>query len=297
MNDEIDLRQLRYFLAVAETLHFTRAAKKLGIAQPPLSQQIRKLEQNLGYPLFIRSTRGVRLTPAGKLLATRAQATLDKVRNDMAEVRRIGRGEEGTLTVAFSGSIMFTNLPLAIQDYRRRFPRVELRLRELTTAAQIASLLDRSIDLGFLRDGDPTEGVHIETLLKERFLAVLPQSHPLAAKATLRMKDLATEPFILFARSHGALAWDRTIACCERAGFTPNIVQNAPQFPTVIRLVAAGLGVSLVPACLANLGIPGAVYRDIHSPVRTTVDAGMRLGSACTMTANFLRLARRHLAT
>jgi DNA-binding transcriptional LysR family regulator len=296
MNEEIELRHLRYFLAVADTLHFTRAAKQLGIAQPPLSQQIKKLEHLLGHPLFVRSTRGVRLTPAGALLATRARTILDKVRDDLTQVRRLGRGEEGTLTVGFSGSVMFTNLPAAIQAFRRRYPRVELRLRELVTASQLTALLDRTIDLAFLRDGDPTDGIEVHTLLKERFLAALPESHPLAAKPVLRVKDLAAEGFILFARHRGPLAYDRTIACCERAGFTPNIVQEAPQFPTVIRLVAAGLGVSLVPQCLANLAIPGAVYRDVQSTSRTTVDSGIRLGSTCTMTANFLKLARKHLA-
>jgi len=295
MSEEIELRHLRYFLAVAEALHFTKAAKQLGIAQPPLSQQIKKLEQLLGHPLFVRTTRGVRLTPAGSMLATRARDTLDKVRDDLAQVRRLGRGEEGTLTVGFSGSVMFTNLPLAIQAFRRRYPKVELRLRELVTSAQLAALLDRTIDLAFLRDGDPTEGIEINTLLKERFLAVLPESHSLATRTSLRMKDLGGERFILFARHHGSLAYDRTIDCCERAGFTPNIVQEAPQFPTVVRLVAAGLGVSLVPACLANLAIPGTVYREVQTTARTTVDSGIRAASTCTMTANFLALAQKHL--
>src|SRR5580698_10342931 len=168
INDEIELRHLRYFLAVADTLHFTKAAQRLGIAQPPLSQQIRKLEGLLGHPLFLRTTRGVKLTPAGQLLAERARGTLDKVRDDLSQVRRIGRGEEGTLTVGFSGSVMFTHLPAAIQSFRHRYPKVELRLRELVTSAQIAALLNGQIDLAFLRDGDPTEGVRITPLMKEK---------------------------------------------------------------------------------------------------------------------------------
>ncbi len=163
----------------------------------------------------------------------------------------------------------------------------------MVTAAQVAALLDRTIDLAFMRDGDPTEGIEIGTLLKERFIAVLPESHPLAAKRSLRMQDLAHERFVLFGRHHGLLAYDRTIEACKQAGFTPNIVQEAPQFPTVIRLVAAGVGVSLMPACLANLAIPGSVYRNVQSPVRTTVDSGFRSGSVCTMTANFLRICAR----
>jgi DNA-binding transcriptional LysR family regulator len=244
MNEEIELRHLRYFLAVAETLHFSKAAERLGIAQPPLSRQIRLLEERLGHRLFDRTTRGVKLTLAGQLLAERARSTIEKIQDDLAQVRRLGRGEEGTLTVGFSGSVMFTELPAAIQSYRRRYPKVELRLRELVTSAQISALLDGIIDLAFLRDGDPTEGIRMTTVLEEPYVAVLPDGHPLAAKRSLRVRDLRDEPFIFFARRMGPLAFDRTMACCERAGFRPNIVQEAPQWPTLIRLVSAGMGVA-----------------------------------------------------
>src|SRR5579871_5210640 len=166
MNQEIELRHLRYFLAVADTLHFSKAAERLGIAQPPLSHQIKRLEQMVGHRLFDRTTRGVRLTLAGQLLADRARGTIDKVQDDLAQVRRLGRGEEGTLTVGFSGSVMFTNLPAAIESYRRRYPKVELRLREQVTATQLAALLDGAIDLAFLRDGDPSEGIELTTLFE-----------------------------------------------------------------------------------------------------------------------------------
>ena len=199
-----------------------------------------------------RTTRGVRLTLAGQLLAERARSTLDKVQDDLAQVRRLGRGEEGTLTVGFSGSVMFTELPAAIESYRRRYPKVELRLRELATSAQIGALLDGTLDLAILRDGDATEGIEIATLLKEPYVAVHPAAHGLARKRFLRVGDLRNEPFILFARRMGALAFDRTMACCERNGFRPRIVQDAPQWPTLVRLVAAGLGVSLAPACVSN---------------------------------------------
>src|SRR5271163_1382589 len=141
MNDEIELRHLRYFLTVAETLHFSKAAQQLGMAQPPLSQQIKRLEELVGHRLFDRTTRGVRLTLAGQLLAERARSTLEKIEDDLVQVRRLGRGEQGTLTVGFSGSAMFTNLPAAIEAYCSRYPKVELRLRELATSAQIAALV------------------------------------------------------------------------------------------------------------------------------------------------------------
>ena len=292
MSGDIELRHLRYFLAVAETLHFSKAAERLGIAQPPLSQQIKRLEELIGHRLFDRTTRGVKLTLAGQLLADRARSTLEKIHDDLEQVRRLGRGEEGTLTVGFSGSVMFTNLPSAIESYRRRYPKVELRLRELTTNAQIPGLLDGTLDLGFMRDGDPTDGIEMTAWLKEPYVAVLPAAHTLARKRSLRVGDLSREPFIFFTRRMGPLAFDRTIACCERNGFRPNIVQEAPQWPTLVRLVAAGLGVSLAPACVANVTIPGAVYRDVHAPCRTTVDLGIRAGSDKILPKNFIQIAR-----
>src|SRR5579863_356243 len=159
MSEEIELRHLRYFLAVSETLHFSKAAQRLGIAQPPLSQQVKRLEQLIGHRLFDRTTRGVKLTLAGQLLADRARSTIEKIHDDLEQVRRLGRGEEGTLTVGYSGSVMFTDFPAAIETYRRRYPKVELRLRELFTSALITAMLEGTLDLAFLRDGDPTEGI------------------------------------------------------------------------------------------------------------------------------------------
>ena len=296
MSKDIELRHLRYFLAVADTLHFSQAAERLGIAQPPLSQQIRRLEQLLGHRLFDRTTRGVKLTLAGQLLAERARSTLEKVHDDVEQVRRLGRGEEGTLAVGFSGSVMFTELPAAIEIYRRRYPKVELRLRELHTSAQIAALLDGTLDLAFLRDGDRTEGIEMSVLVREPYVAVLPQSHRLARKRALRAADLKDEPFILFPRRMGPLAFDRTIACCQRNGFHPNIVQEAPQWTTLVSLVAAGLGVSLAPACVANVAVRGAAYRQVHASSRTTIDLAVKAGSDKILTANFTQIARRHLA-
>jgi len=249
MKQEIEFRHLRYFLAVAETLHFSKAAAQLGMAQPPLSQQIRRLEQMLGHPLFQRTTRGVHLTKVGEYFKERTRNTLRKLREDVEMARRLGSGQEGILKVGFSGSVMLTTLPKAIERYRRIYPKVELRLREMVTAEQIPSLLDGTLDLGFLRDGEPQDGLSVEPILRERFIAVLPARHRLANRATIRPADLGNEPFVLFPRQMGPLAFDRTIACCEAEGFRPNVVQEAPQWPTVVRLVAAGSGVSLTPAC------------------------------------------------
>jgi DNA-binding transcriptional LysR family regulator len=276
MKQEIEFRHLRYFLAVAETLHFSKAAVQLGMAQPPLSQQIRSLERILGYPLFQRTTRGVRLTKVGEYFRERARNTVTKMQDDVEMARRLGSGHEGVLTVGFSGSVMLTTLPKAIERYRRLYPKVELRLRELVTADQMPSLLDGTLDLGFLRDGEPQEGLVLESILRERFIAVLPTRHKLAGKVTIRPGELRNEPFVLFARRMGPLAFDRTIACCEAEGFRPNVVQVAPQWPTVVRLVAAGSGISLAPACVGNFAMPGVVYKKVRSRHWSSIDIGLR---------------------
>ncbi|RUL79964.1 LysR family transcriptional regulator [Dyella choica] len=292
MNDEIELRHLRYFLAVAENLHFTRAAEQLHIAQPALSQQIRRLESLLGHALLIRTTRGVKLTAAGELLAERARAAIARVDDDLAQVRRVGLGEKGALSIGFTGSVMFTELPAAIHRFRRKYPNVELQLHEMWTSAQAKALRDGSLDIAFLRDGEAGEGLAVKTMLRERYVAVLPQSHPLAAKKTLRLHDLRAEPFVLFPRHMGPLAYDRSMDCCKRAGFSPHIVQYSPQFATMFRLVAAGIGVSLAPACMTQLTVRGAVFREFPGSARTTIDVAVRSGSDNPMAENFLRFAR-----
>src|SRR6201993_2450665 len=293
MNGEIEIRHLRYFLAVAETLHFGKAAEKLGMAQPPLSQQIKNLERILGYPVFDRTTRGVKLTAVGEFFRERARHTLERMRNDIEITRRLGSGKEGMLNVGFSGSVMFTGLPKAIETYRRRYPNVELRLQELVTAEQIPGLLDGSLSIGFMRDGEARDGLSIESILHERFIAALPSSHRLAGNKTpLSPAALKDEPFVLFARRMGNLAFDRTVACCEAAGFRPNIVQDAPQWPTLLRLVAAGLGVSLAPACVGKLVMPGVTYRKLRSRHWSSIDIGMRADIGNPAAEVFLEIVR-----
>jgi DNA-binding transcriptional LysR family regulator len=296
MNQEIELRHLRYFLAVSETLHFGRAAEKLGMAQPPLSQQIRNLERNLGYALFDRTTRGVKLTRVGLFFLERARGTLAKMGDDIEMARRLGSGLEGALTVGFAGSVMFTGLPKAIRLYRRMHPNVELRLREGATEEQMPFLLDGTFDLGFLRDGEAREGLTMETILREPFVAVLPARHKLAAKAAISPAALKDEPFVLYARRMGSLAYDRTVACCEAEGFRPNFVQHAPQWPTVLRLVAAGLGVSLAPACVARITTPGVVFKRLRSRHWTSIDIGMKAKLDNPATEGFLAIVRQQFS-
>src|ERR1700741_41170 len=241
MIKSIELRHLRYFIAVAEELHFSRAAERLHIAQPPLSQQIRKLEQYIGHPLFIRNSRTVALTQAGEALLERSRYLLRRLDDDLETVRRVGRGEIGTLTVGFIGSAMLTALPALIGSYRKRFAKVDLRIRELTTSSLVDAIRQGAVDLGFLRDAGPTEGLIVENVLTERFVIAL------ANRQKISLAELKGEPLILFARELGPLAWDKTIGLCETSGFRPTIVQEAPEWLTVLRLVSSGLGISITP--------------------------------------------------
>ncbi|MBC7927141.1 MAG: LysR family transcriptional regulator [Bryobacteraceae bacterium] len=295
MDTSIELRHLRYFLAVAETLHFGRAAQQLGMAQPPLSQQIKKLETLLGYALFDRTTRGVQLTPVGRFFLERSRTSLQRLSEDVERTRRFGAGHEGELTVGFAGSTMFTGLPTGIERYRRLYPGIALRLRELVTTDQLEALHAGTLDLAFLRDSHKANPLIIRSILQERFVAVFPTGHPLASRTSLRPRDLQGLPFVLFPRSMGVLAFDRTMECCEDDGFRPDIVQEAPQWPTLIRLVAAGLGVSLAPACVANIVLPGLVYRSVRSPRRTSVDAGVRPGPIHPAVTAFLKIAEQEM--
>lgn len=292
MNNRIEIRHLRYFLAVVETLHFGKAAEKLGMAQPPLSQQIKNLEHILGYALFDRTTRGVKLTTVGQFFAEKALQTLSKMQDDVEMARRVGAGKVGVLNVGFSGSVMLTALPRAIELYRRRHPNVELRLRELVTAEQVPGLLAGTLAIGFLRDGEAREGLSLESVLHEPYIAVLPSRHKLAKKKVLSPADLKDEPFVLFERRMGNLAFDRTVACCEAGGFRPNIVQHAPQWPTALRLVAAGLGVSVAPACVANYMMPEVTYRRLRSRHWSSIDIGMKSDLENPAAEAFLQIVR-----
>jgi DNA-binding transcriptional LysR family regulator len=236
----------------------------------------------------------VTLTPAGAMLRERATATMARVADDLEQTRRVARGEEGRLTVGFSGSVMFTELPAAIQRYRRAYPRVEVQLREMWTSEQLPALADGSIDVGFLRDGERWPELAITPLLREPFYVALPGDHKLRRQRTVDPRSLDGEPFVLFSRRMGNLAYDRTIRCCLDAGFQPRIAQEAPQFPTLIRLVAAGLGISLVPGCVATVAFPGAVFRPIRSKRWTSVDIGTRVEGANSTGAAFVETVRRH---
>jgi len=274
MDGDIELRHLRYFVAVAEELHFGRAALRLHLAQPPLSQQIRKLEAVLGYPLFLRTSRAVKLTSAGEVFLERARRTLRNVQEDMEEARSIGRGEEGFLRVGFIGSAMLTAIPAMLGRYRRLYPKVNLQLHESYTSAVVQKLLKGELDAGFLRDGGQTSGLEVERLFSEPFIAVVPKKHSLAKHKTISATELRNEPFVFFTPSAGTLAYQKPVSICEEHGFRPKVVQEAPQWLTIIRLVGAGLGVTIAPACVKQVAAPNVACLGLR---RVTVESDIEL--------------------
>lgn len=292
----IELRHLRYFVAVGEELHFGRAAKRLHLAQPPLSQQIRRLEEEVGYPLLTRSSRSVKLTPAGQVLLERAQRLLGRVAEDVEAVRSVARGEEGVLSIGFIGSAMLTNLPDLLRRYRSLYPRVQLKLSEFHTSRLVEALREGSADVALLRDCGIEPALHIEPVVQEPFVAVIPKRHGLARLRRLPVTRLASEPFVLFSRSSGSQAWEKTMRVCERAGFHPQIVQEAPHWLTILRLVGAGLGVSIAPASVEKIAPSDVVCRRLSPGGETTsIELGYRVDPMSPLVAAFAELVRGRL--
>jgi DNA-binding transcriptional LysR family regulator len=293
MDRDMELRHLRYFVAVAEELHFGRAADRLHLSQPPLSQQIRKLENILGYPLFARTSRAVRLTSAGVVFLERARSTLRKVHEDLDEARSIGRGEIGFLRVGFIPSAMLTNLPAMLGRYRLQFPGVHLQLHESHTSSVIHSILDTTLDAGFLRDGGPTPGVEVKIIHSESFVAVVATNHPLAAHTTISAAKLRDQPFVFFSPTAGAHAYEKGIAPCVEQGFRPRVVQEAPQWLTVLRLVGAGLGVTVAPACVRQIATENVVCINLrNTKARSNMELAYRTGEDRAIVAAFATIAR-----
>jgi DNA-binding transcriptional LysR family regulator len=289
----VDLRHLRYFLTVADTLHFGRAAARLGIAQPPLSQQIRRLEDALGLRLFERSNRRVELTDAGRVFRDEATRILADLEGAVEAARRAGRGEAGVLRIAFAASMMFFALPRMIREFRRRYPAVRLELRELSTASQLLGLRTGELDIGFLRQPDPDEDLHIETVMWEPLYVALPRAHRLAGRKRVGLGELAGDPFIMFPREVAPGLHAQVLALCRRADFTPNVVQVSRELYTTVSLVDAGVGVTVVPGSVEKLGWKGVRYIPISGgQTQTRIGMAWRRGSARPLLKVFTDLVR-----
>lgn len=261
----MDLRHIRYFLAVAEERNFTRAAARVGIGQPPLSQQIKDLEVEVGAPLFHRVPQGAELTEAGRAFLDSVQAIPGQVEQAVRTARRAARGEIGSLRVGLTGSSAYNPLvPAAIRAFRRAYPDVHLTLEEGNTTRLVAAVREGGLDAALIRAmGNEGDDLQMRVLSEESMLVVLPASHPAAVLSAVPLTDLRDDAFILTPRAVGPTLYDTVVAACRASGFEPIIGQTAPQFGSVVSLVAAELGVSVVPPALSQLQMTGVVYRPV----------------------------------
>ncbi|WIB61106.1 LysR substrate-binding domain-containing protein [Curtobacterium sp. MCLR17_007] len=255
---DVDLRQLRAFLAVADALHFGRAAERLHMAQPALSQQIRRTERALGVDLFVRTSRSVALTPAGRVLQGRARSLLAQAERDLDEAVRVGRGEVGRLDVGFVVSALPLGPIERVQRFRERHPLVRVELTEGYTSRLLARVVRGELDLAVVRDPDPTDGVRLTPFRSERFVAAVPRGHRFADRPSIAGSELVDDPFVFFPAEAGALATERNLAPVLSGGRRPVVVQEATTWATVLHLVGAGLGVTVAPAS-ATLAAPDTV--------------------------------------
>jgi DNA-binding transcriptional LysR family regulator len=294
----MELRHLKQFLAVAEELHFGRAAERLQMAQAPLSQQIARLERELGVRLFQRTTRRVQLTDAGRTLLAEARLTLAQAERAALLTRRAGNGEIGHLAIAFVGSATFGLLPEVLRRFRLQCPGVELNLREMTSRPQVEALRKGQIDAGFLRPPVSAAGLRLETIVREPFVLVVPEDHQLAARRSVAVSELAHEAFVLFPRNNGGSLYDQTLAACTQAGFVPTTQQEAMEIPTILGLVAAGIGVSLVPASAQNLHRAGIVYKRLRdTTARAEMAVAWRADDSWPACHRFLGIVREVAGT
>jgi DNA-binding transcriptional LysR family regulator len=261
----MELRHLRHFLAVAEELHFARAAKKLGMAQPPLSQSIMRLEKSLGTKLLDRSSRAVQLTAAGKALVPEAREVL--ARADLAErlVQRVASGELARVSIGFVPMSATLTLPRAVRAFQRDWPHVEVQLHERTSAGQVDALHNGSLDLGILvRDLVDTTGLQLRPIERYSYVAAVPATWPLAGRPSLQLSDLAGSPLVLFPQQLTPNFFTDFEAACRRAGFTPRIQQQVAQPYTMFTLVAEQLGVGIVQDTARHLKIDGITFVPIR---------------------------------
>jgi DNA-binding transcriptional LysR family regulator len=265
----VELRHLRYFRVLAEELHFTRAAERLHIGQPPLSLQIRALEEELGVTLFERTRRHVALTEAGKRLLIGCQRIFNETEHAVEETKRAARGEIGELRIGYSASLPFTSLlPKVLHDYRERHPHIKLMLSSLFSAEQFDALLAQRLDIGLLRDtgGAVPNGIELHEVSRDALRAVIHTGHPLAKRKSISLIELKNDDFIAYPQDLGERFNVQERQLCLTAGFEPNVVQEAREATTQIGLVAAGFGVALLPQPMECVHIAGVCYLPLKDP-------------------------------
>jgi DNA-binding transcriptional LysR family regulator len=291
----LELRHLRYFVAAAEELNFTRAAARLGIAQPPLTLQIRALEHEVGAALFDRLSRGVRLTDAGRALLTDAKAILDQVDQAVRRSRSSAEGVLGRVGVGFTVSASFHPLVNAtLRTFRESFPKVDLQLEENRSTELLQSLQQGRIDAAFVRPPLTLTGeLSMEPVTEEPMVAAVPLNHRLASCTIIQLRELSRDTFILYPRTVARGLSDDIVEACGAAGFEISAVQRAPQIASTINLVASGLGVSIVPACMRLSRTDSVRYIDLRGvPLRAHLGLAFRTGEPSAAVRNYLSLVR-----
>lgn len=294
----IELRQLRYFVAVAEENHFGRAAARLHMTQPPLSQTIQSLEAALGTPLFIRSKRSVTLTPAGTTLLPEAQRILQQAGALPDLARRAASGESGLLSLSFISTADYSVLPPLLREFRERYPQVQIDLREATTDVQLEDLVQGRIDAGLLIPPLPDKArveLGYMTVLSEPLVLAAPQgTKALRGKSAIALKAMADLPLIIFPRRIAPAFHDAILGCFRDAGLTPRIGQEAIQMQTIVGLVSAGMGIALVPQSVSNLKRPGVEYKPLSGKT-LLVETGLawRRDNMSPVLRSFLELLRK----
>jgi DNA-binding transcriptional LysR family regulator len=289
----MELRHLRYFVAVAEELHFGHAAQKLGMAQPPLSQQIRRLELEIGVQLLQRTKRRVQLTEAGRSFLEGAREALSQVDHAVEVAQRASRGEVGKLAIGFLGAAASSLLPSILVAFRRRYPDVELKLHELKTSELIAALRDRQVQVGLVRLPVYDELLAVEPILREELVVALPERHALASRARISLRDLAQEAFLMPPRELAPSFHEQVLNLCHQAGFAPKLGAEASQLQTIINLVAAGMGVTLVAESVRNLAGRGVVFKRLPEPApMVEVGVAWRRDACSEVLSAFLNVVR-----
>lgn len=260
----MEFRRLRYFAAVAEELHYTRAASRLRVAQPHLSQEIRKLEHEIGVELLSRTKRSVALTPAGRVFLEKARGLFDAINDAVNAAQRAGRGETGKLAIGFVSAAAYSTIPDAIARFRRSHPDVELAVSELNSDEGVEAVRSGRLDVCLVHPPRGMDsGLSVETAWNEPIVVALPQGHAFAQARRVALGKLKDEPWVLWRREIASRLHDEVISACAAAGFEPKVAQRTVRMATVVSLVASGVGLALVPATAAQMGIQGVVLRPL----------------------------------
>ena len=291
------MRHLRYFQALAEELNFSRAADRVHIVQSALSRQIAALERELGVELFERTSRGVELTRAGRELKERVDRILPTLDEALDVTRLTASGELGRIEIGFIAAAMWSVLPQILNEHRRRHPRVHFRLHELPIVGEhLESLLDGTLDVALVRPIARFRTLSFETLVREPFVAVLPDDHPQAAAAAVDLADLADEPFVLMSRTAYPEAHDLFQQSCLEAGFAPRILDQGDT-PNALYMVALGFGVALAPASARSCGVPGLSFRPLtRATPEVELAIAYRRDNRSSLVAAFVETARAMVA-